>query len=62
MGSSYYVVHPGSGTIVDLDEVWIVEIKDNNVEADNNLSDDDWEELLENADRKWSGRTEVSLG
>jgi hypothetical protein len=62
MASSFYVVDPNSGPIVDLDEVWIVEIKDNNVEADNNLSDDDWEELLENADRKWSGRTEVSLG
>ena len=62
MASSYYVVHPGTGTIVDLDEVWIVEVKEDNEEADGDLDSNDWESLLENADRKWSGKTEVSLG
>lgn len=62
MSSKYYVVHPGSGTIVDLDECWIAEVKEDNDTANEALGEDDWETLLDNADRKWDGQYEVTLG
>ena len=61
MQASYYVIHMGSDTILNLDECKIVIVKDDNEGAQEAVDNNDIEEILNHADAVYSD-SEITLG
>jgi hypothetical protein len=58
---SFYIVHTDNECIHDLEECWIVRVKDDNEEAKSNIDNGEPYSLLENADQKWDA-DDITLG
>ena len=61
MQASYYVIHMGSDTILNLDECKIVIVKDDNEGAQEAVDNNDIEEILNHADAIYND-SEITLG
>ena len=61
MATEYYVIHEGTGTILNLSECKIVAVKEGNDEAQENLDNDNCDDLLVNADAVYC-ENEITLG